>query len=96
MSAKPDKWIVCAKGDQALSHGFELSIVKRSNTHGQQSYGWPRSDEKIIILESGHFTSHDLIGQPLWKAAIQVANDAARQLNEGKTFFEVFHKPKHY
>lgn len=47
MRSKTDKWKVQTKiGDG--NHDFEISVVKISNKHGQESWGWP-DDDKIIF-----------------------------------------------
>ena len=43
---QPSKWVVVVHGGSR--HGYEISLCREANRHGQNSYGWFDKD-KILI-----------------------------------------------
>lgn len=73
-----DYWITVVKGNHTCGT-FEISIVKWSNTHGQESYGWPGED-KIIISSNGGFNMQ--IPKELFEELVKLARSYAQFLNK--------------
>lgn len=73
------KWIVHTKG-AAGEEGFEISVLREDNTHGQRSYGWFDKD-KLLISHNGGPCDWPVI--PLvWDMLVKVAEDVAKRMNE--------------
>ena len=76
-----DLWEVQVFGE-AGSSSFEISLVRRSNTHGKRSYGW-FDEKKLLITHNGGPCSWPLI--PLvWNKQIQIANELAATMNNNE------------
>ena len=73
-----DKWIVNTKGG-AGEEFFEISVVRESNEHGIESYGWIDKDKLLITHNGGHCRWP--ITQFVWDGCIQLAQQLADNLN---------------
>lgn len=73
-----DKWIVDIKG-APNQNTFEISVLRESNTHGQNSYGW-FGDDKLLISHDGG-PCHIPVTDMVWNELVEVAHRVARKLN---------------
>jgi len=73
------EWIVNIKGD-AECENFEISVIRKDNHHGIQSYGW-FDENKLLISHNGGPCQWPVI-KPVWDMLINVAALTARKLNE--------------
>jgi hypothetical protein len=73
-----DKWIVDIKG-YAGCPGFEISVLRESNDHGQLSYGW-FGDDKLLISHNGGPCRWPVTGKT-WDKLVAVAHEVADELN---------------
>ena len=75
---KKNKWEVQLKGE--IEEGdFELSVIRKSNLHGHDSWGWG-DENKIILFDTG-LGGNDL--NPGTKKQIKFAKQVAKILCEG-------------
>jgi len=84
MESSDSEWIVQAFGDG--DSGWEVSLVRKDNEHGQQSYGWCDKDisdfrkcEKILV---GNFSPGLCSGKMVpeaFDAAIELANKLLKE-----------------
>lgn len=71
-------WIVKIFGGPNKK-SFEISVVRKENKHGQNSYGWFDKD-KLLISHNGGPCDWPVI--PLvWDKLVQVAEEVAKELN---------------
>lgn len=72
-------WIVHTKGGPE-SPSFEISVIRSSNTHGQDSYGRFGPD-KLLVSSSGG-PCNDRITPAVWDRLLKVAEETAAELNQ--------------
>ena len=77
-----DKWKVQVFGKRGAKE-WEISVVKESNTHGQQSWGWFGPD-KIRISDNGGPYHHAIPGY-LFDQQIELAQRVCDRLNNGES-----------
>jgi len=64
LKSKKSTWKVQVLG--SLKEGdVEISVIKRSNKHGQQSYGWGGLDKVILCTD-------DLLDEEVWLDEVEV------------------------
>ena len=73
----PDNWIVDYKGGPG--EVFEISVLRSSNTHGIESYGWFGPD-KLFISSSGG-PCHNKVSPEIWHMLLGIAYTHADYLN---------------
>lgn len=73
-----NKWKVCKMGGPSTG-GWELSVIRESNKHGRESYGW-FDKNKLLISETNWGTNHPKYKQ-IWKKLLKVAEEIAAELN---------------
>lgn len=76
--ALPGTWIVNTKGGIGKG-GFEISVLRENNRHGQASYGW-FGEDKILISHDYQRTAEML--QLVWERLLKVAHEVAEELNK--------------
>jgi hypothetical protein len=77
----PPQWKVVVKGGPNR-RGWEISVVKLTNTHGQRSYGW-FGDEKIMIGSSGG-PCDDMVSEFVWNKLVGLAEEVSDRMNWGQ------------
>ena len=73
------KWIVDVKGKKGSS-SWEISVIKSTNSHGFESYGW-FDDDKLLVSHSGgpcRWPICDFV----WGKQIEIANELCEKLNK--------------
>ena len=78
-SASDSEWIVHTTGGPNEG-AFEITVLRRGNTHGQLSYGWFDKD-KILISHNGGPCTWTMT-QMVWIKLLRVAQEVADALNE--------------
>ena len=78
---KMDKWKVCRKGGPSTGE-WELSVVRSSNKHGKNSYGWFDDDKLLISKRSIDWGSKHSQYKQIWKKLLRVAEEIAGELND--------------
>lgn len=73
-----NNWIVNIKGG-ANQTGFEISVVRKNNTHGIKSYGW-FDEDKLLISHSGGPCQTPVISL-VWDYLVAIAEQVAAELN---------------
>ena len=73
-------WIVQIKGEKC-SNSFEISVVRSSNEHGRQSWGW-FDEDKLLICHNGGPCDWALV-PIVWDKMVEVASDVCEHLNTG-------------
>ncbi len=73
-----DRWKVQVKG-RKCSKGFEISVIKQSNKHGQASWGW-FDKTKLLISHNGGPCDWPLTSI-VWDKMIVLAHEVANELN---------------
>lgn len=76
---KTDPWVVNVKGSPGRS--FEISVLRRSNTHGKESYGWFDAD-KLYVSGSGGPCGYKTCFL-VFHSMVYVARCFAEHLNSG-------------
>ncbi len=76
-----NKWVVNVKGKKG-SDGWEISVVRSDNVHGQQSYGW-FDDTKLLVSHNGGPCRWPICGF-VWDKQIEIANELCDKLNRGE------------
>lgn len=71
-------WIADIKGKPGEC--FEISVLRKNNKHGKNSFGW-HGDDKLYIASSVNPT-HEKISPFIWSRLVQLAHDTAKYLNE--------------
>ena len=71
-------WIVQVKGEKC-SESWEISVVRRDNKHGQDSWGW-FDDTKLLVSHNGGFCKWPIC-EFVWDRHMQTANDLCDKLN---------------
>ena len=72
------KWIVNTKGGPQKT-SFEISVIRRDNAHGIQSYGW--FDENKLLISHNGGPCQWLITGRVWDKLLTVADEVANELN---------------
>lgn len=72
------EWIVNIKGGWKEGD-FEISVLRSTNCHGRDSYGWFDKD-KMLISACG--ASHIPITESIWDKLIKVAKEVCFELND--------------
>jgi len=75
---KIDLWEANINGKKCAD-SFEISVVRQSNEHGHESYGW-FGDNKLLISSSGGPCKWPVTEQ-VWDKLIEVAKETAQELN---------------
>jgi hypothetical protein len=78
-----DPWLVKVFGGPKRG-SFEISVVRKSNKFGRESYGW-FSKNKLVVSQSGSFNSlktHPII----WNKLIKAARETADELNREESY----------
>ena len=75
------KWIVVSKGGP-YRQSFEIAVVRETNKHGIQSYGWFDPRYKRLISHSGGPCNWSIDDQDTWDALVRVAELTADRLNK--------------
>jgi len=73
-----DLWIVDVKGE-AETGSWEISVIRSTNIHGQESYGWIDST-KLLIGSSGG-PRHNTVIKIVWDGLIKLAEETRDHLN---------------
>ena len=73
-----DYWEVQVKGEKCKMP-FEISVIRKSNTHGHSSWGW-FDDTKLLVAHSGGPCSVSLV-EKVWDKMIILAEETALELN---------------
>lgn len=76
-----DKWIVDIKGGPNESP-FEISVVRESNKHGRESFGWFGPDKHLISHNGGPCNDH--VQAYVWNRLVSLAQQFARELNRAE------------
>jgi hypothetical protein len=71
-------WIVDSKGIYGDTH-WEISVLKESNHHGKESYGW--FGPQKLYISSGNDITHT-INREVWTKLVRVASDLANDMNK--------------
>lgn len=71
-------WIVNTKGT-FNERSFEISVVRKNNTHGQRSYGW--FDENKLLISHNGGPCHDPVTEKVWNKLILLAHEVADEMN---------------
>lgn len=85
ITSSKDKWIVHINGNKITDpddeeyEGFEISVLLKSNAHGQRSWGWPGLD-KIVLFESDEIEEED--ASENWDLMLRQAEAIALALNK--------------
>jgi hypothetical protein len=74
-----DPWIVDIKG-AALQRDWEISLVRSSNKHGQESCGW-FDEDKILIGHDGGPCETPVLPR-VWDLLIEMAHKVCAEINE--------------
>ena len=72
-------WTVDIKGGPWMPD-FEISVLRKDNDFGKQSYGWFGPD-KLLISQSGG-PNHTVVTSVVWDRLVDVAKEVASLLNE--------------
>lgn len=80
-----DEWKVQIKGRRG-SGSWEMSVVRKDNKHGQESWGWLGKDKLLISHNGG--PCHDKICGYVWDANVEIAHEVCRRLNAGGSVSE--------
>lgn len=79
------EWIVNVKRSDELDQeglviGAEISVLKRTNTHGQKSYGWENNEDKILVFGNGGPCRYKLRPN-IFNKLVEVAEEICDELN---------------
>jgi len=74
-----DAWLVHTKGAPDKKY-WEICVIKESNRHGHESYGW-FNEKKILISHNGGPCS-DTVSELVWNKLVQIAQELADELNK--------------
>ena len=74
-----DAWLVHTKGTSDKKF-WEICVIKESNRHGIESYGW-FNEKKILISSSGGPCNYT-VSEFIWNKLVQVAQEVADELNK--------------
>lgn len=77
---KKDKWVVCVKGGPSKWSGYEIALVKKSDEHSKQSYGWFGSNKIHVSSADNH---DGKIDKELFRRLKGLAKEYAEGLNNG-------------
>lgn len=77
------QWKVQVFGERC-SDGWEISVVRLDNAHGQRSWGW-FDDRKLLISHNGGPCRWPICGF-VWDAHIKTAEDLCAKLNTSEDF----------
>ena len=80
-----DEWEVQVKGERC-SEFWEISVIHKSNKHGQESWGW-FDDSKFLISHNGGPCTWAIKGY-VFDQQIKIAEEVARRLNNGESIDE--------
>jgi hypothetical protein len=78
VSNKSNKWIVQVFGNPNGT-SWEISVVRESNEHGRNDYGW--FDENKLLVSHNGGPCHWGLAPGLGDKMIQIANELADELN---------------
>jgi len=76
-----DLWEIWVKGEKC-SEVFEISVIRKSNIHGRESYGWFDS-RKLLVSHNGGPCPWPLT-ERVWNKMIVLAKEVVRELNESE------------
>lgn len=95
MSRKKPEWEVVVKDDRAVVKDdrvvagqgegdgeWEIAVVRSSNTHGKESYGW--SGEDKILISDTFGDGSGCISKNVFDAMLRVAKEICDDLNAGR------------
>jgi hypothetical protein len=74
-------WEVHVLGECNPDRGWEISVVKKDNKHGHDSYGW-FGEDKIMVGECGYPCSR-AVAKYLWEQQMNIAHELTTLLNKG-------------
>ena len=70
-------WEVHVKGKKC-STSFEISVIRKNDVHGHESWSWLGSDTKLLICEGRDAGLIELV----WDKMIVLAEETAAELND--------------
>ena len=71
-------WKVQIKGERC-SDGWEISVIREDNKHGQRSWGW-FDDTKLLVSHNGGPCDWAICGF-VWDEQVRIAEELCRRLN---------------
>ena len=75
-------WKVQIKGRRG-SGSWEISVIRKDNKHGQESWGW-FDKNKLLVSHNGGPCSWPIVGY-VWDANIEIAHELCWRLNNNKS-----------
>lgn len=75
------EWSVEVKGE-AGSRDWEISVVRKGNSHGRSSWGW--FDKNKILISHNGGPCHWPIPKYVFYENVRIAEEVCRKLNNGE------------
>jgi len=79
-------WFVQVKGERC-SEEFEITVCRKSNAHGQRSWGW--IDENKLLISHNGGPCQDALIPAVWDRMIKLAEEVCAELNNAEHPFPI-------